>query len=118
MYICKLIIAFGGDKNCNSLHKFYTYGGNIIDILLSPILYYKNCGMTKLAESYLNNENITYLNNKVTNISRNTNNCIFTLQNNQNMTFDKCIITCKYDDYKDIISLSDEEKCSIRHRIL
>jgi len=110
IYLCKLLISFGADKNCNSLNKFYTYGGNIIDISLSPIIYPTNCGMSKIVESFINDENITYLNNKVINISRNTNNCTFTLDNNQNMIFDKCIITCKYDDYKSIIQLSHKEE--------
>lgn len=110
-YMCNLILCFGGDKNCNSTKRFYNFNyRNIIDILFSGILFPENCGFSKLVESYLNDKNITYSNNKVTNISRNTNNYTFTLDNNQNITFDKCIITCKYDHYKNIISLSDEEQ--------
>ena len=110
-YMCNLVLCFGGDKNCNSIKKFYNFDyRNIIDLLFSGIMFPENCGFSKLVESYLNDKNITYSNNKVTNISRNTNNYTFTLDNNQNITFDKCIITCKYDDYKNIISLSDEEK--------
>ena len=110
MYLCKVVMSFGGDQNCNSIGKFHSYFGNILDILLSPILYATNCGISKIVESFLNDENITYLNNKVINISRNTNNCTFTLDNGQNMTFDKCIISCKYDDYKSIIQLSEKEE--------
>lgn len=110
-YMCHLVLSFGGDKNCNSIKRFYNFDfSNIIDLLFSGIIFPENCGFSKLVESYLNDENITYLNNKVTNISRNTNDYTFTLDNNQNITFDKCIITCKYDDYKNIISLSDEEQ--------
>ena len=110
VYFCNIILSFGADKNCNSMGKFYSYDENILDNLLSPILYATNCGMSKIVESFLNDENITYLNNKVINISRNTNNCTFTLDNGQNMTFDKCIISCKYDDYKSIIQLSEKEE--------
>jgi len=109
--MCHLVLSFGGDKNCNSIKRFYNFDySNIIDLLFSGILFPENCGFSKLVESYLTDKNITYSNNKVTNISRNTNNYTFTLENNQNITFDKCIITCKYDNYKNIISLSDEDQ--------
>lgn len=109
--MCHLVLSFGGDKNCNSMKKFYNFDfSNIINLLFSGIIFPENCGSSKLVESYLNDKNITYSNNKVTNISRNTNNSTFTLDNNQQITFDKCIITCKYEDYKNIISLSNEEQ--------
>lgn len=110
-YICYLILSFGVDTNCKSIKRFYNfYYTDIFDLLFSGIIFPTNCGFSELVKSYLNDKNITYSNNKVINISRNTNNSTFTLDNNQQITFDKCIITCKYENYKNIISLSNEEQ--------
>lgn len=106
--LCKVVLAFGGDKDCKSLHKFYTYGGGLRDVLFNSILYLEDCGPSAIVDSYLNDEDVTYIKEKVVRISRNDG-CTFTLGDNRRMDFDKCIITTRYDNYKDIVSLSGDE---------
>ena len=113
-HLCNLVLSFGADKNCNSVSNYSNFDyDNIINILFSSIIFPEDCGMSKIVESYLNDKDITYMNNKVNNITRNKNNCTFTLDNNKKITFDKCIISCRYEEYKSIISLTEEEKSTL-----
>ena len=55
--MCHLVLSFGGDKNCNSMKKFYNFDfSNIIDLLFSGIIFPKNCEFSKLVKSYLNDK--------------------------------------------------------------
>lgn len=108
--MCKLILNFGGDENCKSTHKFYTYLGSFQDVLFRSIMYLEDCGASAIAESFLDDAQITYVNQKVIHISRNdSSGCTFTLDDNQTIGFDKCIITIPYNDYKNVIALTDHE---------
>jgi len=108
--VCHTVLAFGGDRNCKALHKFRTYFGGISDILFKQTLYMENCGPSTIVESYLNDNGVTYMNEKVVHISRNEDyGCTVSTDGGQMISFDKCIITTPYESYKDIIALSEHE---------
>lgn len=108
--LCHVLKAFGlVDANCDFLHKFYGYGGDFQDVLFKPILYLENCGPYAIVQSYLNDKNIKYISEKVVKIWRKGYGCTFVLNDNRMMEFDKCIITTTYDNYKNIITLTEHE---------
>lgn len=108
--VCDTILAFGGDKDCKSLHKFLTYFGGVSDVLFKPVLYMEHCGPSTIVQSYLNEDGVTYMKKKVVHISRNEGyGCTVTIEGGQMVSFDKCILTTPYESYKDIIELSEHE---------
>ena len=106
--VCDLVLAFGADKDCGALHKFYTYAGGVKDLLFRSMLYMEDCGPSTIVDSYLNDTEITYIERKVVSISRNED-CTFRLDDGRTMRFDKCIITTGYESYKDVLKLSEDE---------
>lgn len=107
---CNIILSFGGDCNCENWYKImkihYLFSFNGLSIPL-------NCGFNKLADSYSLNKNI--IKNMVVNIKENENKS-FTLTTSDYMqyNFDKIIIACRYNDYKNIIKLPEQTRNILR----
>jgi hypothetical protein len=110
-------LSFGSCKVCTNdetisinefkLTEFVDTTKQLMKILTNQFYFPENCGFMKLVKIYLSNNNIQYIKSGVNNIDR-ENRIVYT--SDHNYQFDKIIVACNYDSYKDIISLYKNEK--------
>jgi hypothetical protein len=99
------------DKNFNptelKLNNIFDDIQVLVKLLTNQFYFPENCGFMKLVKIYLKNKNIIYINSGVDFIDRD-HKSVFV--GNGNYQFDKIIVACNYESYKDLISLYKNEK--------